>query len=196
MTLEFIDDVREPAWLLPPASNHLTAETTLWLGPAGFEAYARVLQLPDPAYDRQPEAEVDDDVLDRAPGDVELVRRIVDVLGSSSDDLFLLLWEGYPYRPPLPATARFGLAGLRRYALTRGTIDDWAAWVAGTSEPHGRAFPPAFVWPADHAWCVAFDVDAHFAGVGGSEEAITRLLTADGLTTVQAFRESTPPLYG
>jgi hypothetical protein len=135
-------------------------------------------------------------VLDGAPTDVELVTGIVDVLGSSSDDLRFLLWDGYPYRPALPATARFDLAGLRRYALARGTVEDWARWVADAPEPHGRAFPPAFIWPADRAWCVAFDVDAHFAGAGASEEAITRLLDADGLETVPTTYASTPPLYG
>ena len=196
MTLELVDDVRETAWLGASESDHAVVEATLWFGPAGFEAYARVLQLPDPAFDRQPEAELADEVLDGAPSDVELVTGIVDVLGSSSDDLRFLLWDGYPYRPALLATSRFDLVGLRQYVLARGTVGDWARWVADAAEPHGRAFPPAFVWPSDRGWCVAFDVDAHFAGVGGSEEAVTRLLDAEGLTAVRASRESTPPLYG
>lgn len=196
MTLEFIDEVREAAWLLPAGGTVATAEATLWFGPAGFEAYARVLQLPDPTYDRQPEAELADEVLDGAPSDVELVTSVVDVLGSSSDGLRFSLWDGYPYRPALSPTSRFDLSALRRYALARGTVDDWARWVADAAEPHGRAFPPAFVWPSDRAWCVTFDVDAHFAGVGGSEEVVTRLLDAEGLAAVRASRESTPPLYG
>lgn len=196
MTLEMIDEVREAAWLLPAGSGTADAEATLWWGPAGFAAYARVLELPDPAYDRQPEAELADEVLDRAPSDVELLTGVVDVLGSSSGDLRLLLWDGYPYRPALPVTSRFDLAGLRQYALAAGTVDDWARWVADAPEPHGRAFPPAFVWPIDHAWCVAFDVDAHFAGVAGSQEAVSRLLDHDGLETVPATYGSTPPLYG
>jgi hypothetical protein len=194
VTLELIDDVREAVWLLPVGTADTDA--TLWLGPAGFEAYARVLQLPDPAFDRQPEAELADEVLDGAPSDVELVTGVVEALGSSSDDLRLLLWDGYPYRPALPAAPRFDLAGLRQYVLAAGSVGDWARWVADAAEPHGRAFPPAFVWPSDRVWCVAFDVDAHFAGVGGSEEAVTRLLDAEGLTAVRASRESTPPLYG
>lgn len=196
MTLELVDDVPEAAWLCASESDHVAAESTLWFGSAGFEAHARVLQLPDPAYDRQPESELADEVLDGTPSDVELVTGIVDVLGSSSDDLRFLQWDGYPYRPALPATSRFDLVGLRQYVLARGTVGDWARWVADAAEPHGRAFPPAFAWPADRTWCVAFDVDAHFAGVGASEEAITRLLDAEGLTTVRASRESRPPLYG
>ncbi|MCX6406289.1 MAG: hypothetical protein NTV28_05155 [Propionibacteriales bacterium] len=192
--MRLVHDAGEAAWL-PPAGD-ATTESTLRFGPAGFEAYARVLQLPDPAFDRQPEAEVADEVLDAAPSDDELVTRVVEVLGGSSDDLFLLLWEGYPYRPELPATARFDLGGLRRYALARGTVEDWARWVDEAAEPHGRAFPPAFAWPADRAWCIAFDVDAHFAGIGASEEAITRLLDADGLEMVPTTHGSTPPLYG
>jgi hypothetical protein len=194
VALRIFDDVREAAWLLP--DRLADAGTTLWFGPPAFGAYARVLELPDPAYDRQPEAELGDDVLDRAPSDVELVVGVVGALGSSSDDLSLLLWEGYPYRPPLPATARFDLAGVRRYVLASGTVGDWARWVSEASEPHGRAFPPAFVWPADRSWCVAFDVDAHFDGVGASEEAIARLFDVDGLTVVRASRGPAPPLFG
>lgn len=194
MTLELIDDVREAAWLLPAGSA--TAEPILWFGPDVFAAYARVLELPDPAYDRQPEAELADEVIYDAPSEVDLIVGVVRALGSSSDDLLFLFWEGYPYRPPLPPTSRFDLAGLRRYVLASGGIDDWARWTTDAPEPHGRAFPPAFVWPADRAWCVGFDVDAHFAGVGASEEAIERLLDANGLTTVRASRESSPPLYG
>lgn len=29
----------------------------------------------------------------------------------------------------------------------------------------GDAPPPAFVWPSEHAWCVACDVDPHFASI-------------------------------
>lgn len=195
MTLEVVDDVGDARWLLPDA-DHAAAETALWFGPAGFEACARVLQLPDPAFDRQAEAELADEVLDEAPGDVELVTGVVDALGSSSDDLCFALWDGYPYRPPLAAKSRFDLAGLRQYALAAGTVDDWARWVDDAPEPHGRAFPPAFVWPADRSWCLAFDVDAHFAGVGGSAAAVARLLDAEGLRTVPATYGSRPPLYG
>ena len=40
----------------------------------------------------------------------------------------------------------------------------------------GRLWPdlpdPAFVWPADQAWCLANDVDPHWAGIGADASAI------------------------
>ncbi len=199
MAMEFINDTSAATWLLPTAIDHAAAQATLWFGPTTFEAYARVLELPDPQFDGQSESQLDEEVLNQAPSDVELIGRTVGVLRSHSHspaDLFFLLWEGYPYRPALPATSRFDLAGFRQYALAVGAIDDWTEWVTSNREVHGRAFPPAFVWPADRQWCLAFDVDSHFAGVGASSEAIARLLETEEISTERATRGTPAKLYG
>lgn len=199
MALQLSDDTAVADWLLPVGASVEEAELTAWLGPAGFEAHARVLQLPDPAYPRQPEDEIDDDALDRMPSDVDLVVGTVTALRASTrtpDELVLLLWSGWPYRPPLPATRRFGLGTVRDYAVARGSLDDWVRWVADSTDGHGRGFAPGLLWPADRAWCLALDVDAHFAGVGASAEAITALLAVELLDVVASTRTAPTLRYG
>ena len=198
MTLQFVDDTSEATWLLPDASDRAAAEAVLGFGPPMFEAYARVLHLPDPQFDRQPEADLPDEVFDHAPSEVEVVGRTLEALhaGSSPREIVsFLLWVGYPYRPALPDRARFDFSGLRSYALARGSVNDWRDW-AGDHGDHGRAFPAAFVWPASREWCLAFDVDSHFAGVGASDEAIARLLLTDGLTAERAVYGAPTKSYG
>jgi len=55
---------------------------------------------------------------------------------------------------------------------------------------------PAFVWPADQAWCVARDVDPHWAGIGGTAHLLSRLLTDPGLDVVPADPAEEQPAYG
>ncbi|SDS77932.1 hypothetical protein SAMN04488570_2677 [Nocardioides scoriae] len=189
MTLEFVDDTSEATWLLTCTTDRTAAEAVLWFGPPTFESYARVLQLPDPQFDRQPESEVADEVIDHMLTDAEVIGRTVAALRSRPDPrqvLFFLLWEGYPYRPALPATSRFDVAGLRVCALAMGALDDWTDWGGMPDGGHERGFAPALVWPADRAWCIAFDVESHFAGVGASSGAISRLLETDGLSAERA----------
>ena len=193
--LTFLDDTREAEWLLPADVSWARAAPVLWFGPASYAACVRVLQHPDPREDGRPESEPTREELDAAPGDLELLSRTVAALdGGASGVLHLLLWEGWPYQPRLPDTARFDYLGLRRYALVTGRLDEWAEWVTA-AEPFGRGYPPAFVWPADRSWCSVFDVDSHFAGVGCSADAAARLLRAEGLTTVRATWGEPVPFY-
>ena len=55
---------------------------------------------------------------------------------------------------------------------------------------------PAFIWPADHAWCIANDVDPHWAGVGADGSAIDELLADSRLDVVPADRSQDQPYYG
>jgi hypothetical protein len=45
---------------------------------------------------------------------------------------------------------------------------------------------PAFIWPADRAWCVANAVDPHWAGIGADVSAIDELLADPRLDVVRA----------
>ncbi|MBV8733372.1 MAG: hypothetical protein JO120_01190 [Solirubrobacterales bacterium] len=49
------------------------------------------------------------------------------------------------------------------------------AGIWGLSE-FSRSGAPAFVWLADHAWCVAAGIDPHWAGIGASVPLIVRLI--------------------
>jgi hypothetical protein len=75
------------------------------------------------------------------------------------------------------------------YFLLRGSISDFGDWGAAdmwSGEPRHDMPDPAFTWPADHAWCVANDVDPHWAGIGAASSAIDQLLADPLLDVVPA----------
>ncbi len=86
----------------------------------------------------------------------------------------------------------------RAYLLFHGTVADLgergsaARWPGQTSP--GTA-DPAFIWPADHAWCVANDVDPHWAGIGASTAAIDQLLADPLLDVAPADPHEDQPCY-
>ena len=86
----------------------------------------------------------------------------------------------------------------RAYYLFRGSIRDFGDWGAREMWPGQPRFSmpnPAFIWPADHAWCVANDVDPHWAGIAAASNAIDCLLAAPGLDLVRADPGEEQPCY-
>lgn len=169
---------------------------TALLGLPGYETYVRVLELPDPKYPDQPEAEIDETAMNKFLGsDVHLVDTVVEALSNPIDlsqQFTFLLWDGWGWDPELPTESRVHLGSIRSYIPARGSLADWRGWSTHQSE----TFDPSFVWPDDRAWCVAFDVDAHFAGVGASAMAIQRVIQVLAPSVVRESWESSPPLYG
>ncbi len=84
----------------------------------------------------------------------------------------------------------------RDYFLFQGAwyLGNWGA-PQEPSGSHDWAPPPAFVWPADHAWCLARDVDPHYAGIGADPIAIQALLDDPRLDVVEADPSQEPPRY-
>jgi hypothetical protein len=58
-----------------------------------------------------------------------------------------------------------------------------------------RGGTPAFVWPADRTWCVAADIDPHWAGIGASSLSIKRLIADRRLDAVEADPADEQPAY-
>ena len=58
-----------------------------------------------------------------------------------------------------------------------------------------RGGAPAFVWPSDHTWCIAADIDPHWAGVGASARLIERLISDSRLDAVEADPAEEQPAY-
>jgi hypothetical protein len=54
---------------------------------------------------------------------------------------------------------------------------------------------PAFIWPADHAWCVADDVDPHWAGIGADVSVVEELLADPPLDVVAADPRQDQPAF-
>lgn len=194
MNLRFDVDPAEADWItsgLPPIRGEAVTRR-LVIGPDGFEAYARVLALPDPLDAGQSENDADE--LSTEMSDVELISSTIDLMTDSADEveLLFLLWDGWPYRPGLPTGSRIDLASIREYAIARGTRPDWLSWIDSGVE---RGFAPGFIWPVDRSWCIAYDTDPHFAGVGGGAAAIDRLLGAPSLTVVAQASQEIPRMY-
>jgi hypothetical protein len=98
-----------------------------------------------------------------------------------------------PTPPPPPAFApevmdgpRFRLQG-RDHLLFVGPAADAGRWGAVS---FGHGIPrdinsPNVLWPADHAWCVATDIDTTWTGVGGSTALADALLSDPRLEVVR-----------
>lgn len=87
---------------------------------------------------------------------------------------------------------------IRDYFLFRGSLSDFGDWGAADylpGMPRTNMPNPGFIWPADHAWCVASDVDPHWAGIGAPVAAIDELMAAPGLDIVRADPTQRQPRY-
>lgn len=195
MPLEFMTQGPDE-WLLDLSPSDFDERSrTLLLGPSWFESYARVLSVPDPPFDGASETDIASAAFEAVESEVLLVERTISTLQAASrsgTNLRFLLWTGWPYRPGLPPAHRVALTDIRECVLARGTAEDWANWTAEVGTERG--FPPSLVWPASREWCVAFDVDSHFAGVGATSYVIESLLSAEP-RAVRCSREDIPPMY-
>lgn len=86
----------------------------------------------------------------------------------------------------------------RAYWLFRGPLVDVGTWDTAVEWP-GQCWldgaEPAFIWRADHEWCLARDVDPHGAGIGGTPAPITRLMTDPRLDVVPPDPTEDQPFY-
>ena len=140
-------------------------EQLVTMGPAGFESYARVRYLDE----------------DRISQRILYGRLRVYLAGGTKTpgDCFHALWDGsvgsmygdalrgIPPGLPIPA---------RQYLLFLGPLEEtghWGARELTTGSPKDDELPaPHLLWPGDHRWFVATDVDSDFTWAGGSEELI------------------------
>lgn len=192
MTLRYSGDVAAADWI---ARAPVSVWRLLGFGPPGFPAYARLRYIPDPTRPGQDEA--DADVPDDHPDDMTQMRRALGRLGGftgTPEDCYFCLWEGYSDVHVPPAVLDWPLVTVpyRRYFLLRGSLGDLGGWEEALG---GGGHPPAFAWPADHAWCVASDVDPHWAGIGAGRAAIGALVDAPELDVVPARPADPQPTY-
>ena len=190
MRLGYCRDLGAADWLVRSATPFSQLVT---FGPAGFEAYARLRFIPDPS--RPGEAEADAERADH-PSDIARTRRALHRLArftSTPQECCFCVWEGYS-DIPLPSGVPLVDLVHRRYALLRGPLADIDAWEddLGGGQPIA---PPAFVWPADHRWCLASDVDPHWAGIGAEQSAVDALIGDPELDVVAAEPAGDQPRY-
>ncbi len=164
-------------------------------GPASFSAYARLRYLPDPVRPGMRESEV------RLPArwttEIDMARAALEALAgysSSTRDCHVCVWEGgAAFRSAALTRGAMVDLGHRRYVLFTGTLDDLAGW--GDLFDSAVCSAPAFVWPADHAWCFASDVDPHWAGIGADRGVVDRLVADRNLDVVRADPDEPQPTY-
>lgn len=77
--------------------------------------------------------------------------------------------------------------------MFHGPLSDVGNWE--TAQGGVDWWPAAFIWPADHAWCLASDTDPHWAGIGASSDTIHMLLGQQDLDVAAAERHLGGPFY-
>jgi hypothetical protein len=194
MTLSYCPDMTAADWLV---RSDTPAMQLITFGPAIFEAFARLRFIPDPSGPGQEEADVE--VPDDHPSDIAQARHALHQLArftSTPDECYFCVWEGYSDVALPPEVQRGPLVEIphRRYALLRGSLDDIDGWEADLGGGHPIP-PPAFVWPADHRWCFASDVDPHWAGIGAEQAAVDALVGDPEFDVVPARPAEDQPRY-
>lgn len=193
------------------------------LGPAGFDAYVRVLHPWDHSHESR--ERIEGHLPER---ELAAVVKVLARHTRTPHDSFHALWDGYgdilggeavgfltfaagspvwpgriftrpkPPPPPPPAFApeildgpRLRVAG-RDHLLFAGPLADAGRWGAAS---FGHGIPrdinsPNLLWPADHAWCLATDIDTAWTGIGGSAALADALLAEPHLEVVRTRHDS------
>ena len=191
MALAHEPDVSHAAWLTDRIEPW--EQLCAW-GPPVFAAAARLFHgdpgdPPDPGELMNLEGDLDDDQL----------RTLVEVLArhtTTRGDCFFGLWDGFGdieggtppgFAAAARAAPRVRIPG-RTYLLFRGPLADAGVWGAAELTPGWprRINSPNLMWPADHAWFVATEIDLPWTGVGGSEALVADLLAEPGLDAERA----------
>lgn len=183
MVLKFCTDISPARWII---DADLPWTVLVSFGPNGFDAYARLRFVSDPTFGGQSESDLDADAYTTEADTLAQACALLASETTTPDDCFFCLWNGWPGAvAPEPGGARVHLPN-RDYHLFRGPVSDVGRW----NLPRTDSIPPAaFIWPADHAWCIAADVDHHWAGIGASTTAIEHLMSYPDLDIIQADPE-------
>jgi hypothetical protein len=198
MALALCSDLSPADWIV---ASEVPWAQLVCFGPAAFGAYARLRFVPDPTFAGQQEFEADVDAVPSAPDQWRALFELLAAHTETPEDCYFCLWEGWPFadavgRLPklsVPVGARLPA---RSYFLFRGALSDAGDWGAAQySSGAPSPYEPAFVWPADRAWCVANDVDPHWAGIGADASVIEQLVADPHLDAVGANAAEDQPAY-
>ncbi|OZD06970.1 hypothetical protein CH275_07120 [Rhodococcus sp. 06-235-1A] len=192
MTVRPSDDANAADWLVHADRDWWDLVTR---GPLGYESYARLRFIPDPTHPAQREGEADVPYDERSETDQLAI--VVETLAKHTAtplDCYFCVWEGWG-GPTVRGAARINLPE-RGAFLFRGPALDLLNWEQALDPPGSESLPiPSFAWPADRAWCIANDVDPHFATIGASSSAIQDVLADRRVDTVIDDPDSPQPWY-
>lgn len=192
MTVTPCENATPADWI---TASELPWNQVVTFGPAGFPAYARLRLLPDPTYAGQSENSAEPSISPLT--EREYLQAALSVLRgytTTPDDVFLAFWDGYGFKMP---GASFDVPNRSFYLYGGEPVmnEDWGIATEHLAPTQLWTPSPAFIWPADHSWCMANDVDPHWIGVGASVEAIAALLADDRLDGVRATPGEVQPSY-
>jgi hypothetical protein len=216
MGLRHESDIAQAAWF---ATSNAPWTRLCSLGPDGFEQYGRLFHpLPEGA------DETDPDELVNVEGHLDDVHleRLIAVLGrhtSTPGDCFFGLWDGFGdiHGSPAVGLLSAGQGGPREvptafppevltgprveipnrsYLLFRGPLAGAGHWGSAELAPgHLRSLnSPNLMWPDDHAWFVATDIDLPWTGAAGSSALFVDLM-ADPVLDVELVTVDSPLPY-
>ncbi|MDJ0313453.1 hypothetical protein [Arthrobacter sp. H35-D1] len=192
MTLTPAPDARAARWI---TAVEVPWQQLVGFGPSGFQAYARLRFIPDPVHAGQSES--DAPAVPAALPETEQLQAAVSALlrcTTTADELFFCFWDGWGFE----LTGAGVDVPNRSYFLFEGSVAPSGAWdLAPANRAPGQQWnpDPSFIWPADHTWCIANDVDPHWAGIGASPEAIQRLLADERLDVIPTDPAAAQPHY-
>ncbi|MFW7413522.1 hypothetical protein [Demequina sp. SO4-18] len=190
--LLFSHDTSAADWI---AGSSTRADQLITFGPDAYGSFARVRFIPDPA--RPGLTEADAQVPADHPTNLDHLVRAVEALTpftGTPDAAFFLVWDSGVSTIAADARARSAVHVPHRESfLSEGGLADLPRWCEdlGLDEYDH----PSFIWPADRAWCIAADVDPHWAGVGATEAAIEALLGDPGVDSARADPAQRQPTY-
>jgi hypothetical protein len=198
MALALCSDLSPADWIV---ATEAPWERLVCFGPADFAAHARLRFLADPAFEGQMEHEA---YRDDAPSAADQWRVLLELLAAHThtpEDCYFCLWEGWPFPEAVRQLPKLSVlhqtrVPVRSYFLFRGALSaagDWGAAEFASGPP--SPYEAAFVWPADRAWCVANDVDPHWAGIGADATVIEQLVADPRLDAVHVDPTEDQPAY-
>jgi hypothetical protein len=106
--------------------------------------------------------------------------------------------QAAPAFPPLVQPSPKVAVPHRAYFLFHGKLSELGDWDGAELWPdqaRSETPDPAFIWPADQAWCIANDVDPHWIGIGADTGAIEALIAHPLLDVVPADPREDQPRY-
>jgi hypothetical protein len=133
---------------------------------------------------------------------------------STPHQCYFALWEGWgtlqgdvttvyahrtgsgsiPPPPPRPAPAewqlvlsgqRFPMPARNEFYLFEGDVHAALRIGAWPNESVFHAIAPQFIWPGDHAWCVATEIDHDSTFVGGTQALVEELCASTEIEVLQ-----------
>jgi hypothetical protein len=114
---------------------------------------------------------------------------------NTKDSCFFCIWEGHGWLPDMRTSQlpdvlenlpKIDLP-LRRYYLFEGPLHAASQFCWTLTETCFVPASPNLFWPADHAWCVASEIDLYCTLIAGSEALAEALLADARLETWRVY---------